>query len=90
MSGGRKERREMKHFWAVRVGQKISEKYLKMDKAICPECGAHFSIAHLKTNANAKLVKAQITKAQRIIRDEHVDDKFEQHLKVYKITENRK
>jgi hypothetical protein len=80
----------MKHFWAVRVGQKISEKYLKMGRAICPDCRAYFSIAHLKTNANAKLVKTQITKTQRIIRGEHVDDKFEKHLKVYKIAENRK
>ena len=36
------------------------------------------------------MVKAQITKAQRIIRGEHVDDKFEKHLNVYKIAENRK
>lgn len=80
----------MKHFWAVRVGQKISEEYLKMGRAICPDCHAHFSIVHLKMNANAKLVKTQITKAQRIIRGEHVDDKFEKHLKVYKIDQKRK
>jgi len=80
----------MKHFWAVRVGQKVSEKYQKMGRAICPDCMAYFSIAHLKTDANPKLVKAQVTIAQRVIRGEHVDDKFEKHLKVYKIGENRK
>jgi hypothetical protein len=80
----------MRHFWAIRVGQKISEKYLKMGRAICPDCHAYFSIAHLKTGANEKLVETQIAKAERIIRGEHVDRKFEKHLKVYKIAENRK
>lgn len=80
----------MKHFWAVRFGQKISEKYIKMGRAICPDCRAYFSIAHLKTNADPKLVKTQIKKAQRIIRGEHVDDKFEKHLNVYEIDQKRK
>jgi len=80
----------MKHFWAVRFGQKISENYLKMGQAICPNCRAYFSIVHLEKNANPKLVKKQIKKAQQIIRGEHIDDKFEKHLKVYEIDQKRK
>lgn len=73
-------------FLAIRVGQKTPANYRKMrERAICKECGATFSILHLKTLADEKLAKKQIKKIQIVIRGEHVDDKFKDHLLAYEI-----
>jgi hypothetical protein len=74
------------NFIAIRVGQKLPVNYRKMEeRAICPQCGATFSIAHAKVLADENLAAGQIKEIQEILAGEHVDDKFKDHLVTYEM-----
>jgi uncharacterized Zn finger protein (UPF0148 family) len=70
---------------AVRVGEKKPDFYEKMDKAVCPSCGATFWIIHHKPFENKALVTNQIKSIEHILSGEHVDPKYLDHLKSYDI-----
>jgi hypothetical protein len=72
------------NFIAILVGEKLPPHYRKMgERAICSQCGATFSIIHAAALADETLAAYQITVVKEILAGEHVDDKFEDHLKVY-------
>jgi hypothetical protein len=64
----------------------FSHRWLKTNeylKAICTNCGAAFSIVHYYSLADAALATDQSDALKGILREEHVDDKFQDHLPSY-------
>jgi hypothetical protein len=78
----------MSNYLAVRVGKKMPDDLRKMElRATCEvnECGATFNIFHHVSAVNKGAVPKQIEEVQCILRDEHVDEKFRNHLESYEL-----
>jgi len=73
----------MSQSMAIRVGEKMPDEYQKMTKAVCDNCGATFSIIHYQAFADAARAANQIDTLKSILGEEHVDPKFQDHLKSY-------
>ena len=78
----------MSNYLAVRVGKKMPNDFQKMElRATCTanECGATFNIFHHMRALDKEAVPKQIEEVERILRGEHVDVKFRNHLESYEL-----
>lgn len=74
----------MTNLMGIRVGQEVPPGFVKMSKhAVCIECGATFNIIHRQEFADDSLVEAQIEALVVVLRGEHVDEKFKDHIECY-------
>lgn len=75
----------MSRYMALRVGEKQPDQYQTMDKVVCQTCRATFWIIHHQPFVNKALVTIQIEAVRDILSGEHVDPKFQGHLKSYDV-----
>ncbi len=78
----------MSNYLAVTVGEKMPEDFRKMDSRVTCEvngCGATFNIFHHASAVDKGAVLKQIEEMKRILRGEHVDEKFRNHLESYEL-----
>ena len=73
---------------AVTVGKKMPEDFRKMEsRATCEMdgCGATFNIFHHASAVDRGAVPKQIEEVRGILRGEHIDEKFRNHLESYEL-----